>query len=80
MSTKGQREKGSCDCPLNKTALIVVEEKSGSQHRVTVFDKELDAIIESVPGKSVVEKLLTAPNVKLSVNTKDVAFSAAQVL
>ena len=58
----------------------MVEEKSGSQHRVTVFDKELDAIIESVPGKSVTEKLLTAPNVKLSTNSKDVAFSAAQVL
>ena len=39
-----------------------------------MFDKELDAIIESVPWKSVIEKLLTATNVKLSVNTKDVAF------
>ena len=58
----------------------MVEEKSGSQRRVTVFDKELDAIIESVPGKSVAEKLLTAPNVKLSINSKDVTFSAAQVL
>ena len=25
-------------CPLNRTALIVVEEKSGTQHRVTVFN------------------------------------------
>ncbi len=80
MSTKGQREKGRCDCPLNKTALIVVEEKSGSHHRVTVFDKEWDAIIESVPGKCVAEELLNAPNVKLSINSKDDALSAAQVL
>ena len=45
-----------------------------------MFDKELDAIIESVPGKSVTEKLLTAHNVKLSTNSKDIAFSVAQVL
>ena len=28
-------------CPLNRAALIVVEEKSDTQHKVTVFDKEL---------------------------------------
>ena len=63
-------------CPLHRTALIVVETKSGAQHRDTVFDKELEAIIESVAGSSVTEKLLMAPNVKLSINSKDVAFSA----
>lgn len=67
-------------CQLNRNALIVVEDTSGTQHRVTVFDKELETIIDSVIGSSVAEKLLTAPHVKLSVNSKDVAFSATQLV
>ena len=61
VSTKGQREKGSCDYPLNKTALLVVEESQVHNTESLCLIKNWTQLLKVCQGKVSLRRCLLHP-------------------
>ena len=70
-STCGAKTKVS-KCNRSSIAKVVIKDNKGFEYKVTIFDNVLSTIIEGINGDSLDEKLLLAPTMKFSFDSRKV--------
>ena len=65
-------------CKITTKACVMFRAVGGANRKVTLFHKELEAIVAGVTGQCL--ELFNLPQVKLSINSKRIVSSASIVL
>ena len=66
-------------CKNAATARVKFEDRNGYKMDVTLFGKEIESITAEISGKDLVTKLLNTPDIRLCVNSANIATSASLV-
>ena len=66
-------------CNRSSIAKVVIKDNEGFEYKVTVFDNVLSTIIEGINGDSLDEKLLFAPPMKFSFDSRNVVVSVTKL-
>ena len=66
-------------CNRSSMAKVVIKDNEGFEYKVTIFDNVLSTIIEGINEDSLDEKLLFAPPMKYSFDSRNVVVSVTKL-
>ena len=66
-------------CPKVCTAKVIVGDKDGKDHILTIFDPLLSTIVDGISGTSLGMKLLNVPTYKFFFDTRGIIFAANKI-